>query len=261
MRRSLLVLLALGLAAGLPGPACGAAAAQEGPREVTVFAAASLADALDEVGKAFSAASGVAVVCNFAGSNDLARQLAAGAPADVFLAADRNQIERVAQAGRLTLDAAVPLLGNTLVVIVPAGEKARPLAKPADLLAFERLALADPEAVPAGVYAKEWLSRAGLWSPLAGRVVPTLDVRAALAAVASGSLPAGIVYATDAASTTKVRVVYRVPAGDAPPIRYWLAALDQPSGATRRFLAFLTSEPAGAVLRRHGFDFTPPPLP
>ena len=172
--------------------------------EVTVFAAASLADALGEVGRSFEAASGHHVAFNFGGSNDLARQIEAGAPAD--------------------------------------------------LARLPRLALADPEAVPAGVYARRYLESAGLWPALRERVVPTLDVRAALAAVASENVPAGIVYRTDAALSKRVRVAFEVPRASGPRIVYVLApigaALRPPA---RALLAELVSARAARVYEKYGF--------
>ncbi|MGD2115063.1 MAG: molybdate ABC transporter substrate-binding protein, partial [Acidobacteriota bacterium] len=145
---------------------------------------------------------------------------------------------------------------NSLVVVVPEGADAE-IRGPRDLLAFDRIALPDPEAVPAGVYARRWLEAEGLWTELEPRVVPALDVRANLAAVASGGLPAGVVYATDAAVSDRVEVVYRVPgppAGSGPEIVYWAAPV---TGGDReaagRFLAFLQAPEAGEVFRRFGF--------
>lgn len=234
-------LLTAGPAGGAPQP------------EITVFAAASLADAFQEVAGAFEAAGGARVVFNFAGSNDLARQIEAGASAQVFVSANREQVARLEKAGRVRPGAAFPLLGNSLVVIVPGTSKTGPLSGPRDLLAFDRLALADPTGVPAGIYAREWLERAGVWDRLAPRVVPTLDVRAALAAVAAGNLPAGVVYATDAAGSDRVRVVYRVPASEAPPVRYFAAPVTGAPKAAMGFLAFLRGPRAREIFARHGF--------
>jgi len=237
------------------------------PQSLLVFGAASLADALEAAGAAWSADHPEAPVAfNFAGSNDLARQIAAGAPADLFVSADRAQLDA---AERVLADRAVPLLANSLVVIVPAdrpdvaGQEPPPAAvrSARDLLAFDRIALPDPQAVPAGVYARRWLEQTGVWPALAGRVVPALDVRANLEAVASGSLPVGVVYATDAASSERVEVVYRVPGppaspdGPGPEIVYWAAPIE---GADvrggERFLDWLRSPEAGAVFRRFGFE-------
>jgi molybdate transport system substrate-binding protein len=241
-----LLLVAPGLAAA-PGPV-----PAERP-EILVFAAASLADALTELGKDYEGAGGGKVRFNFAGSNDLARQIENGAPAAVFLSANRAQVERLEKAGKVKAGESFPLLGNLLVVIAPS-ESAPPLSGARDLLRFPRLSLADPAAVPAGVYAKAWLEKAGIWAQIAPRVVPALDVRAALAAVAAGNIPAGIIYATDAATSGKVKVVYQVPTDATPDLRYYAAPVAPGSPAAAAFLAFLKGPKAREVFVRYGFS-------
>ncbi len=248
---------AIGLAAALAA-GCFAGAPEAGSGEaVTVYAAASLADVLEEQAEAFRVHHpGARIDFNFGGSNLLAQQIVHGAPANLFIAADRRQLEQVVAADRVRPETVVPLLANRLVVVVPAGDTKR-IDSPRGLLAYRRLAVADPEAVPAGVYARRWLEGEGLWAQLEARLVPALDVRAALAAVASGNLPAGIVYATDAAGTDAVAVAYRVPDRTGPEIRYHAAPVDSPgsrgSGGAEPFLDFLRSPAAGEVFRRHGF--------
>lgn len=254
----LLIVLSVGALA-----ACGPGAEPE-EEPVLVFAAASLADVMEEAAAAWQAAGGGPVELSFSGSNHLARQIAAGAPADLFLAADRARLEA---AGRIDPERAVALLGNELVVVVPASAEDLPeVASARDLLAFDRLGLADPEAVPAGVYARAWLEAEGVWEELRDRVIPALDVRANVAAVASGSVPAGIVYATDAAARDtgptlagKVRVVFRVPSEDgAPPAVYWAAPVaDGGSERAAPLLDFLTGPEAAGIFRRHGFRHLP----
>ncbi len=243
------------LALFLLTPAAPAAPTDTPRQEILVFAAASLSDALTEVRKAWEASGGARLVFNFAGSNELARQIESGAPAQVFLSANREQVERLEKANRVRPGEALALLGNSLVVIVPRQSKTKDLAVARDLLGFERLALADPEAVPAGLYAKAWLKREKVWTRLASRVVPTLDVRAALAAVAAGNVPAGVVYRTDAVSSDKVRVVYRVPADAAPDVRYWVAPVagGPKAPAVADFLAFLRGPKAREIFTHHGF--------
>lgn len=234
-----------------------------GEEPLLVFAAASLADALEDAGEAWEAEHPEAPVqFHFAGSNDLAWQIASGAPADLFVAADR---ERLVAAERVDLSAAVPLLGNQLVVVASIGV-ARPdepaVSSARDLLAFERIGLADPEAVPAGVYAREWLRSRGVWEGLRERVVPALDVRANLAAVASGSVPVGVVYATDAAAgdlASRVEVLFRVPADEAPPVRYWAAPVRDGRAEGARFLTFLEGPRAAETFERYGFRHLSPP--
>jgi molybdate transport system substrate-binding protein len=237
---SAVLLMALG--AGSPAAAA----------EITVFAAASLADALSEIGKAFAAASGHHVAFNFGASSDLGRQLRAGAPADVFFSADRTQMDGVEQAGLVKASDRVDLLSNTLVVVVPARVPRR-LQSPAEIATFDRLALADPQAVPAGVYARQYLESVGLWARLQGRIVPTLNVRAALAAVESENLPAAIVYRTDAAVSSRVRVAFEVPRSAGPAIVYVMAPLAAASPAGRLFAEELMSPRAARVYEKYGF--------
>jgi molybdate transport system substrate-binding protein len=241
--RIALVVAALLLGRGLPARA----------DEVTVFAAASLADVLGEVGRTFEAASGHHVVFNFGGSNDLARQIEAGAPADLFLSADRAQMDRLEKAGLVRADRRVDLLSNQLVVVVPSSSTER-LTGPAELARLPRIALADPEAVPAGVYARTYLESLGLWPAMRERVVPTLDVRAALAAVESGNVSAGIVYRTDAALSKRVRVAFEVPRASGPRIVYVLAPIGvAPRPAARALLSELRSARAARVYEKDGF--------
>jgi molybdate transport system substrate-binding protein len=231
--------------------------AATGPDEVVVFAAASLTDAIDEIGKQFYARSGARLVTSFAGSNALARQIRAGAPADVFISANVQRVDEVQRAGLVRPGDRVDLLSNRLVVVVPEGSSLV-VKTPGDLLRARRLALGDPEAVPAGIYARAWLEREGLWARLAQRVVPTLDVRAALFAVESQAVDAGIVYRTDVALSHRVRVAYEVPVGETPRIVYVAALLSASrSRAARSFFQYLRSSPARAAFERLGFEFLP----
>jgi molybdate transport system substrate-binding protein len=252
MRTTMVVFLAFVLAA-LAVPTAGSPPPPPAQPEILVFAAASLSDVLTAIGRDYEASGGGKVAFNFAGSNDLARQIAAGAPAAVFLSANRAQVERLEKTGKVKPGASFPLLGNILVVIAPRASATPPVTGARDLLRFERLSLADPAAVPAGVYAKTWLEKEGLWPQLAPKVVPALDVRAALAAVAAGNLPAGIVYATDAASSDKVKVIYRVPAEATPDLRYYAAPVAPGSPAAAAFLAFLKGPRAREIFVRAGF--------
>jgi molybdate transport system substrate-binding protein len=222
-----------------------------------VFAAASLADALREIGSAFEARTGHRVVLSFGGSNDMARQIRAGAPAEVFVSASAERMDEVEQAGLVRAGDRGDLLSNRLVVIVPLAADAVPTTAE-DLLRVRRLALGDPQAVPAGIYARRWLEKRGLWERVRDRVVPTLDVRAALAAVESGNADAGIVYRTDAAISRGVRVALEVPPGEAPRIVYPAALLATARGpGARAFYEQLRSPAARAVFERLGFEFLP----
>jgi molybdate transport system substrate-binding protein len=243
------VVLALLLASSL--------SAHAGER-VLVFAAASATDALQELGRTFTKEQGHTVDFAFGASSDLARQAEAGAPADVFLSADVAKMDRVEKAGLVQSGTRVELLSNRLVVVVPVGSK-RKVASAAEVGRLKRLAIADPAAVPAGIYAKAWLEKAGLWKELEPRVVPALDVRAALAAVEAGRVDAGVVYATDAALSKRVRVVLTVPEAEAPRIVYPVAALSKGKApeAGSAFVRFLQGDAAKRTFERYGFAFLP----
>lgn len=244
------VTLTVALVAGLVP-----AAAAQAPHTATVYAAASLSDVLEAQAEAFRTVHPFARIrFNFGGSNLLTQQILHGAPADAYVSADRHQMRLLEEAGKVDASRVRPLLSNQLVVIVPAADEGS-VESVKDLNRFRRLIVADPEAVPAGVYARHWLEEAGLWEDLRERVVPALDVRAALSAVASGNLPAGIVYATDAATSDKVRVAYRVPLGDGPRIRYFAAPVgERPSHLVGIFLDFLTTPRASEIFVLHGFS-------
>lgn len=221
--------------------------------EVTVYAASSLTDALKDVAQGFEAQTDHKVVFNLGASNDLARQIKAGAPADLFFSADKAQMDGLEAAGLVRAADRVDLLSNVLVVVVPASATAR-MSGPSDLLAARRLALADPQAVPAGVYARTWLESIALWDKLKDQVIPTLNVRAALSAVESENVDAAIVYRTDAAISKRVKVAFEVPRERGPAIVYPLAPLaGARSPATAELVRYLSSAAARAVYERHGF--------
>lgn len=215
---------------------------------ILVFAAASLKNALDEVNAGFAAQ----VVTSYAASSALARQIEGGAPAQVFISADVDWMDYVAARGLLLPGTRRDLLGNRLVWIVPASA-ALPAEPLAALGRLDRLALADPRHVPAGKYAKAALEKSGAWPSVAGRVAAAENVRAALALVARGESPLGIVYETDAMAEPKVRVAGRIEAGAHPPIVYPAAALRGASPAAAAYLAYLASSQARAIFRKHGF--------
>jgi molybdate transport system substrate-binding protein len=228
--------------------------------EVMVFAAASLTDALEEIGRTFEAkAGGTRVTFNFGASSDLARQIRAGARADVFFSADSARMDELAAAGLVRRSDRADVLSNSLAVVVPSDSTLR-LAGPSDLRSVRRIALADPQAVPAGIYARQYLEQAGLWAALADRVVPLLDVRAALAAVERGEADAGIVYHTDAAGSRRAKVAFEVPREAGPRIVYPMAVLaESAKPAARSFAAFLLCAQARAVFERYGFTVIAPP--
>jgi molybdate transport system substrate-binding protein len=232
----------------------GAAAPARFP-PLLVFGAASLTESLQEIDRSFEAKTGQTVDFSFGASSDLARQVEAGAPADVFFSADTAKMDALEKEGLVRRSDRREFLSNVLVVVVPKASTAA-IASARDLVALPRIALADPAAVPAGIYAKKWLTVEGVWDALAPKVVPTLDVRAALAAVASGDIPAGIVYRTDVA-TSDVRVAFTATNG--PAITYSLAPLSRSRHlpAAAAFVAFVDSREGRAVFERHGFLVRP----
>ncbi len=240
----------------------GAAAAEP----VTVFAAASTGAALEDAAKLYRQQGGGKVSIVAAATSTLTRQIAAGAPADLFLSAFPLWMEFLEERGHTDATSRRALLGNTLVLVAPRGggpgldwdldiEPGFPLAA---AMGDQRLAMGDPDHVPAGIYGKQALTALGVWPDVSRRVVRTGDVVAALAFVARGEVAAGIVYETDARRSGKVRIVGRFPADTHAPIRYDLALISDRAGdAPRRFYDFLLSPVAGAVFERHGFVFRP----
>lgn len=227
---------------------------------VNVFAASSLADALKEIATPYQKESGDKLAFNFAGSNVLARQIEEGAPADLFFSADEIRMDQLEKSARIVTETRTNLLGNSLVVITARDSRLRiPTIDELSSNSVRRIAVADPKAVPAGIYARTHLSKLGLWAAVAPKVVPTDDARAALAAVESGNIEAGIVYKTDAALSKKVKIALEIPAGSGPSIRYPVAVVKgaKESDAAIRLLRHLRSDAAAKVFRKHGFLVLP----
>ena len=255
---------------GEPGGQAGAARADAaGGGEVLVFAAASLREAMEELGAAFQRETGTRVVFNFAGSNDLAHQIGAARGMDLFLSASEGWMDTVQNAGRLVPGTRRDLLANTLVVVANARDTALAVPEPCALatLPFRTLSLGDPDAVPAGTYARTWMRgvQCGgrpLWDAVQARVAPAPDVRAALGLVLADPRVIGIVYRTDQlAFADRTRVLHEVEGG--PPIRYVLAQVaegDNAAGA-RRFYDHLAGPGGAEVFRRHGFAPLPAAAP
>jgi molybdate transport system substrate-binding protein len=225
--------------------------------DLTVFAAASLTDSLKEMGADYAQETGQKVVFNFEASSVLARQIQEGAPADIFFSADEAQMNRLADKGLIDPATRRDRLGNTLVVVVPANSGLQ-IQSAADLAgdSVKQIALGDPKAVPAGVYAKAWLAKLKLWDAVKPKVVPMENVRAALAAVASGDADAGVVYKTDAAISHSVKVAYEVPRAEGPDIRYPMAVVKSAAEpeAAKKFLDYLDSDAAAVIFKRYGFS-------
>lgn len=251
-------LLILGGFSAISPPGC--SANKPAQQELLISAAASLTDVLPKIFETLQdSLYGVQLNFNFAGSSILAQQILAGSPADVYLSADPIWMDRLVQAGRVDSAEVVKLLSNELVVAVPAArsQKIGALEELADS-AVEYIALGDPDHVPAGRYAKQSLERAGLWPALSGKIVSAQDVRAALAFVETGEADAGIVYATDAKMSKRVRVDFRIPAQWQPEITYVMAPISPVNPQSRRIIRWLTSPTAQRIFEAHGFVFVAP---
>ena len=232
-------------------------------QEVTVMAAASLTDAMRELGAAWAARGHPAPRFVFAASSALARQIEQGAPASIFASADEPWADYLEQRNLLVPGTRSSPLGNVLVLIAPADQPGNvALAPGVDLLArlgpSGRIATGDPASVPVGKYAQAALTSLGIWDQVAPRLARAENVRAALLLVERGEAPLGIVYATDASASRGVRIVGIFPAGTHPPITYPFALLrggDTPEA--RALLAFLTGPEAAPAYRRLGFAILP----
>jgi molybdate transport system substrate-binding protein len=238
--------------------ACGStsqkASQPQGP--LRVAAAVSLTDVLNDAGTRWTTAGNPPIEFNFAASNVLARQILEGAPVDVFISADEAQMDRVAADGSVDAADRVTLFTNQLVVVVPVGH-ALPGTPPDSLAdnAVKRVAIGDPQGVPAGVYAKTWLEHIGLWRRIEPKIVPSASVRATLVAVEAANADAGIVYRTDARGDAKVTIAYEVPIAEAPAIVYPGAVLRHAThrDSARKFIAFLQSAALRDAFAASGF--------
>jgi molybdate transport system substrate-binding protein len=225
--------------------------------DTTAFAAASLTDALTEIGKVYEAKTGNHVVFSFAASSVLARQIENSAGADMFLSADLDWMDYLDKKALLAPGTRKTLLGNHLVLIAPAGLKVNVKIAPhfdlAGALGNSRLALADPASVPAGKYGKTALTNLGVWDSVSGKLAVAENVRAALAYVARGETTLGIVYNTDAQIEPRVHVVGTFPDDSHKPILYPVALTKDAKPGAAEFEKYLTSPAAQAVFKKDGF--------
>jgi molybdate transport system substrate-binding protein len=230
--------------------------AEPGRGPLLVSAAISLTEAMEECGEAFTARTGIPVRFNFGPSNALARQIAQGAPVDVFVSADQAQMAFAVDSGAVASESVSTVATNRLVIIEPGRRRPRwKDAAPLVSSTVRRVAAGDPRAVPAGVYAREWLERIGLWSEVAPKLVPATSVRGALSAVRTGAVDAGIVYVTDAQSLGDGSIVFEVNGSDAPRIEYPAGVVTSSPrlGQARAFIQFLRGPVAQQILQRRGF--------
>ncbi len=242
--RSLFASIALGLLLAQ------SAAAQIPTGRIDVFAAASMTEAVEALAAAFGQASGKAVRTSYASSSTLARQIEAGAPADVYISANRRWMTYLKERNHVDAQSVRPFAGNRLVVIVPAGHRLDTL----DGLVGLRVALGDPDHVPAGAYARRFLERVGLWPRLAAHIARAKDVRAALALVARGEADASIVYRTDARISDQVTVAYEAAADPQLPIVYEIAVVAEADAPlAEAFIDFALGAEGQAILTGFGF--------
>ncbi len=221
---------------------------------ITVSAAISLTDALEAIARAYEAGGGGAVRLNFAGSNVLARQIVSGAPVDLFISADERQMDVATQAGAIDRQTRIDLVGNRLAIVAADGRNV-PDAAALGGPQVRRLAIGDPEAVPAGAYARQFLEAAGLWDVVQPKLVPVANVRAAVTAVENGGADAAIAYESDVTALRSARIAFVVTGRSAPRIVYPAAILSASPhrAAAAKFLAYLRSPEAGAVFGQHKF--------
>ena len=242
----------------LCGPASSPASAQE--KSLTVFAAASMKNSLDDVDAAYAAKTGVKVVASYAASSALAKQIEQGAPADVFVSADTDWMDYAVTKKSINQSTRVNLLGNSIVLIAPKDSgignvtigQGFDLAK---LAGTGRIATGDVNAVPVGKYAKAALEKLGAWDAAASKFAMAESVRAALTLVARQEAVLGIVYSTDAKVEPDVKIIGTFPADSHPPIIYPVAATTTAKAESTGYLAFLRSSAAKAIFEKYGFSF------
>jgi molybdate transport system substrate-binding protein len=223
---------------------------------IHVSAAASLMDALREIGGRYQRESGDTVLFNFGASSLLARQITEAAPADLFISADELKMDQLQQRGLIVNRSRRAILSNTLVIVVPSDSRLK-IKSPEDLAspAIRNVAVAEPQTVPAGIYAREYLRKLKVWDRITDKIIPTDNVRSALAAVESGNVATAIVYKTDALTSTAVKIAYSVPAAEGPKISYPAAVVadSREKAAAQRFLDYLQRDGGREIFHRYGF--------
>jgi molybdate transport system substrate-binding protein len=239
--------------------ASGIAVAADDSGTVLVFGAASLTNVLDDLSQSFTASTHVPVKTSYAASSVLAKQIEAGAPADVFFSADLEWMDYLEQHKLLKPGSRHDVVGNRLVLIAPADSKVtvqitRGMDLGPALGPQGKLSTGDPDSVPVGKYASAALQKLGVWDQVASRIARAENVRAALAFVARGEAPLGIVYRTDALAEKKVRIVAEFPADTYPPITYPIAVTAHGGEQAQKFEDFVRSKPAAGIFRKYGFE-------
>lgn len=237
----------------------GLAAQAQAADKVTVFAAASLTNAMQDIAAQYQKEKGVQVVSSFASSSTLARQIEQGAPADLFISADQQWMDYSISKQQIVENTRYTLLGNELVLVAAKASKIDSVeiddkTQWTKLLGDSRLAVGDPDHVPAGIYAKEALQKLGAWSTLEPKLARASDVRGALALVEREEAPQGIVYGSDAIASKKVKVVGTFPASSHKPVEYPMAIVkDHEKPEVRAFYDYLKTPAASAIFKQYGF--------
>lgn len=222
---------------------------------MTIFAAASTTNVIEQLASMYQQQTGVNVLTSFASSSTLARQIQQGAKTDLYLSANDKWMDFLQDRQLIQTATRVDLLGNRIVIIAPMAPGLKTWTDLSPLQRFtDRLAMGDPDHVPAGMYGKGAFTKLGLWDKIASQVVPAMDVRSTLLLVETGQAPLGVVYATDAAASKKVGVVYTLPESSHKPVRYPLALTKDASMGADAFGEYLQSEEARSVFERAGFE-------
>lgn len=242
--------------------ACGLAAQAVAAEKITLFAAASLTNALEEIANEYQQGKEVRIVASFASSSTLARQIEQGAPADMFVSADQQWMDYIIDKQQMAKETRYTLLGNQLVLIAAktAKQEQIELTRQTDwnnLLHGGRLSVGDPDHVPAGIYAKEALQYLGAWATLEPQLARANNVRSAMAMVERGEAPLGIVYGSDAVASDKVKVIAIFPQASHKPVEYPMAIVKgRQTPAVTAFYDYLKSPQAAAIFARFGFTPT-----
>jgi len=237
----------------------GIATGVEPAEPLVIFAAASLTDAVGEIGNQFTRATGIPIKPSFAASSALAKQIESGAPVGVFFSADEEWMNYLEERELLAAGTRRDVLANKLVVVVPSDSTVTSLkldsgASVVAAFGKSHVATGDPDSVPVGKYAKAALTKLGAWEQVAPQLVRAENVRSALAFVARGEAPFGIVYLTDAKAEKRVKLVGTFPAETHPPIRYPISVTTKGDANARRFVTFVCSKQASAIFEKYGFS-------
>ncbi|MES2308365.1 MAG: molybdate ABC transporter substrate-binding protein [Verrucomicrobiota bacterium] len=222
--------------------------------EISLYAAASLKNALREIAEDWQKTSPHSIHFNFESSGTLARQISEGAPADIFFSADESKMDFLEKKGLIQNETRKSLLSNQLAIIVPLHSSFKG-TDPRDLLALSKIALGETQTVPAGAYAREYLIQKNLWNSLQSKIIPCENVRAVQAAVQSENADAGIVYKTDAMISSSIKIAFLVPCNEGPRISYPIAVVQSAKSkkAAEEFIHFLSTRRASQIFEKYGF--------